>query len=334
MYSCIMKATKPHAISDDALLARLEELAGRTLDPNAGIFGPASMTWHLGRHTSLFWGSWRAVLLQLAHPWVANAVCQHSHFMEDPLGRFHRTFSTMFKMTFGDLDTALTTARGLHAMHTRIKGRIACPAGRFKTGTHYQANEAHALFWVQATLIDTTVRVFEQTVRPLKAEEKARYYEESKRMLCLFGIPEDLVPPDWYQFQAYNRDMWASDTLSVCDSARTSADYLFRIRQMPATWVMSAPAKLATSVMLPPRFRMAYGLPDPTPHQRRRYARTMRWTRRSFTRLPTHLRYATPYLEALQRLEGRDRARPVTRLMNRVGIGKPELVMASPGSRT
>lgn len=329
-----MNNEKPHFVGEDALRASLEELAGRTLDPAAGVFGPDSMTWALGRHTALFWGSWRAVMLQLAHPWVANAVCQHSRFMEDPLGRFHRTFSTVFKLTFGDLDTALTTARRLHNMHNGIQGRIACPAGRFKAGTPYQANEAHALFWVHATLVDTTIQVYEQAVRPLSDEEKARYYEESKRTVLLFGIPDAIVPPDWHSFQAYNRDMWASDTLSVCEPARAAADYLFRIRQMPATWVVSPMARNVTSVLLPPRFRDAYSLPAPTPRHRRRHSRAMRWTRSTFSRFPSHLRYATPYLEALQRLEGRQRGRAATRLMNRLLIGKPELVLASSSDHT
>ncbi len=326
-----MNTEKPRYVSEADLVARLEELAGRTLDPVAGIYGPDSISWHIGRHTSLFWGSWRAVLLQLAHPWVANAVCQHSHFMEDPLGRFHRTFATVFRMTFGDLDTALQTARGLYQMHTGIKGHITCPAGRFAAGSPYQANEAHALFWVHATLVETTIMMYEQTVRPLRDEEKAQYYEESKRTVCLFGIPESIVPPDWRSFLEYTRYMWASDTLSVCETARTSADYLFRVRQMPATMILTRPARKVTSIMLPPRFREAYGLPTPSESTRRDCARYLKWTRRSFAHLPKHLRYATPYLEALQRIEGRSRGRAVTRLMNRVWIGRPELVLTGTG---
>ncbi|MDA1044065.1 MAG: oxygenase MpaB family protein [Verrucomicrobia bacterium] len=328
-----MNTEQPIPITEEDLQKRLQTLAGGTLDPRAGIYGPESMTWQLARHTALFWGSWRAVLLQLAHPWVAHAVCQHSRFQEDPLGRSHRTFQTVFKMTFGDLETALQAARGLHGLHTKIQGTLACPAGHFAGGTAYQANEGHALFWVHATLIDTTVLLYELTVRPLSPQEKAAYYEESKRTVCLFGIPDELVPPDWPSFLEYNRDMWASDTLCVGDAARTIADGLFRVRKMPSTWLMTKPARCVTRVLLPPRFRKAYGLLAPSPASRQHCARYLRWTRKVFAHLPAHLRYAPPYLEALQRLEGRPRGRVMTRLMNRLSVGQPELVLKTNGER-
>src|SRR3712207_7704222 len=43
---------------------------------------------------SLFLGAGRALLLQLAHPWVAAGISQHSTTLADPIGRFHRTFTT------------------------------------------------------------------------------------------------------------------------------------------------------------------------------------------------------------------------------------------------
>ena len=125
----------------------------------------------------------------------------------------------------------------------------------------------------------------------------------------------------------YMHSMCASDTLSVGDSARATADGLFHIRKMPSTWILSKPARLVTSILLPGRFREAYGLPPPTPARQRQHDRTMRWTRIAFDHLPAHLRYAAPYLEALQRLEGRQRARLPTRFMNRLSLGKPELVL-------
>ena len=52
----------------------------------------------------------RALLLQLAHPWVAAAVVQHSDTFANPIGRFHRAFSTVFMMVFGTLDQSLEAA--------------------------------------------------------------------------------------------------------------------------------------------------------------------------------------------------------------------------------
>jgi ER-bound oxygenase mpaB/B'/Rubber oxygenase, catalytic domain len=69
-----------------------------TSDPHAGIFGPCSISWKVNRESALFLGAGRAALLQLAHPWVASALHQHSNLRTDPLARFHNTFRVVFTM--------------------------------------------------------------------------------------------------------------------------------------------------------------------------------------------------------------------------------------------
>ena len=51
------------------------------------------------------------LLLQLAHPWVATAIAEHSTALSDPIGRFHRTFEIVFTLVFGSLEQALATSR-------------------------------------------------------------------------------------------------------------------------------------------------------------------------------------------------------------------------------
>src|ERR1700686_2462091 len=72
-----------------------------TSDPHVGIFGPSSISWKVNRESALFLGAGRAALLQLAHPWVAAALHQHSNLRTDPLARFHNTFRVVFTMIFG-----------------------------------------------------------------------------------------------------------------------------------------------------------------------------------------------------------------------------------------
>ncbi len=92
--------------------------------PRAGIFGPGSMTWKVNREAALFLGAGRAALLQLAHPWVATALEQHSSLLGDPIARFHNTFRIVFTMVFGSLGQALAAARHLHTLHTGIRGEM------------------------------------------------------------------------------------------------------------------------------------------------------------------------------------------------------------------
>ena len=86
----------------------------RAAEGRAGIFGPGSLMWQIDREAAVFLGAGRALLLQLAHPWVATAVVERSQVFADPIGRFHLTFRVMFTMVFGTLDQALKGARRLH----------------------------------------------------------------------------------------------------------------------------------------------------------------------------------------------------------------------------
>src|ERR1700757_1410536 len=143
------------AVSANDLEAQLAELAGSTRDPRTGVFGPGSMNWHVNRESALFLAAGRAALLQLAHPWVAAAIAQHSRTLQAPLRRFHNTFRLMFTMSFGSLEQAFPAARHLHRLHESIRGTLPQAAGRFPAGSSYLANESDALTWVFATLIDS-----------------------------------------------------------------------------------------------------------------------------------------------------------------------------------
>src|SRR5258706_10449611 len=83
------------------LESHIEHLRAEVKDPKAGIYGPGSISWTIGKEAILFLGGGRAALLQLAHPAVAHAVDQHSATRNDPLGPFQRTFDNVFAMVSG-----------------------------------------------------------------------------------------------------------------------------------------------------------------------------------------------------------------------------------------
>src|ERR1043166_9228413 len=100
-------------VSESDLESALDFVRAEAAGQLQGVFGPASMTWRIDREAVIFLGAGRALLLQLAHPWVAAAVAEHSRTFADPIGRFHRTFDVVFTMVFGSLDSALAAARPL-----------------------------------------------------------------------------------------------------------------------------------------------------------------------------------------------------------------------------
>src|ERR1700691_469518 len=109
-------------VSAADLEEQLDQLRQSTPNPAHGLFGPSSANWRVNRESALFLAAGRAALLQLAHPWVAAAITQHSRTLNDPAARFHRTFRVIFTMVFGSLDQAFSASRQLHRLHQGIKG--------------------------------------------------------------------------------------------------------------------------------------------------------------------------------------------------------------------
>jgi len=85
-------------VSPESLERELKGVRAAAAGAAQGVFGSRSLTWQIDRESAIFFGAGRALLLQLAHPWVAAAIERHSSAFADPVGRFHRTFSTVFAM--------------------------------------------------------------------------------------------------------------------------------------------------------------------------------------------------------------------------------------------
>ena len=293
-------------------------------DPAAGLFGPSSITWRVDREAALFLGAGRALLLQLAHPWVAAAIADNSRALVDPIGRFHRTFSIMFSIAFGTVDQALAAARRLHQRHAQIAGRLTEGAGPFPSGSRYFANELSALRWVSATLTETAVIAHDLVLPPLSAAERERYYAESKISASLFGIPRTVLPPDWAAFIAYKEGMLASDILTVTPAARAIAHQI--LAGGASRWVhVPAWYRKLTARLLPAHLRAAFDLRDDSA-EHASAERTLKWIRRVYQSLPNRLRYVGPYYEALGRLSGRSGPDLTTQVLNRFWIGRSRLI--------
>jgi uncharacterized protein (DUF2236 family) len=300
-------------------IARVRAAAG---DSAMGIFGPNSLTWRVDREAALFLGAGRALLLQLAHPWIAAAIADHSQALPDPIGRFHRTFSIMFSIIFGTVDQAVASARGLHERHAQISGTLGESAGPFLQGSSYLANELNALRWVSATLTETSVIAHDLVLPALSEEERQCYYSENKSIAALFGIPPALLPPDWETFMAYNEEMWRSDILTVTPTARVIAG---RLLWQPERWPRVPKwYRALTARLLPPPVREGFGLPY-GPGEQKSAEDWLKWIGRVYRGLPASLRFVGPYHEAVGRLAGKPRPNLRTQILNRIWLGRSAL---------
>jgi uncharacterized protein (DUF2236 family) len=296
--------------------AAVTRVRAATRDPVAGIFGPDSHVWRINREAVIFLGGGRAALLQLAHPFVAQAVADHSTTRTDPLGRFLRTFEHVFAIVYGDLDSACTAARRVRAIHERIIGVLPTRVGPYAEGTPYGANLPDALLWVHATLWDTSIQVYELVVGELTPEVKAAYYDETKRFAWLFGIPDDILPATWNDFRRYCDGMYASPQLTVSPAAAEMGRFLLdpaRTRLGPVWHWYAA----VTAALLPERVRQGYGL-DYGALERRVADMSLATLRATWWLSPGVTRYLPAYLEAQRRLAGVAGPHPMTAVMDRV----------------
>jgi len=213
---------------------------------------------HAERALLLGWG--RALLLQFAHPQVAQGIVDHSGFLGEKRGRWgrlRRTLDAMLVLTYGTPDEAAAVARGINAIHDRVHGRIAASAGD-RPATAYSAHDPELLRWVHATLIDSFIVAYQLYVAPLSPAEKNAYCAESAGIEPLLGIPEGFLPRSSDALERYMGAMLAGPDLAVTEAARRLAGELFTPVPRVA-WPLMALARLSAIGLLPPRLRAGYG---------------------------------------------------------------------------
>ena len=306
-------------VTQSQLERRIAEATARADDPRVGLFGPDSMTWRISRESVVFLGAGRAALLQLAHPYVAHGIEQHSATRADPVGRFNRTFLHVYGMIFGDLESVVTASLRVRKVHDRIHGAIDEDVGRFPRGHRYTAHDEGALLWVFATLIETGVMAYELGVARLSPGEKDAYYQESKIFGSLFGISDEALPADWPAFKRYCEEMAAGDALAVGRPARETARFLLTPPRGVLGPFMRGYAALTTG-LLPPRIREGFGLPF-GPAEEASFHRTLWAVTRGWPLLPDRARWVPDYVEARRRLDGRPRRDRLGRAVQQLILG-------------
>ena len=218
-------------------------------------------------------GGGRALLMQVAHPLVARGVAEHSADRRYRAGRLLRTLRPMFAIVFGTADEVRAAVRGVNTVHRGV------------AGTGYSARDPELLLWVHATLVDTALECYRRFVGPLAPAQEARYYEETKLVGRLLGVPPELLPADLDAFCDYRDGVVAS--LEVSATARAIARELHR--PAPPFGPLMVPSRELTAGLLPARLREQYGMAwDPAREALLQGASTL--SRRVWPRLPGALR--------------------------------------------
>lgn len=240
---------------------------------------------------ALFLGAGRALLLQLAHPAVAQGVDDHSDFKRNPFKRLQGTLEAMNGAVYGSAELAEGIGRRVRWIH------------EFVSGPAYAANDPANLLWVHATLVDTALWCYETVLEPLGDVEREAYYQDMARVAELFGCDRADQPATYADFRAYFDATVAS--LEVTDVARDLGGFIVDPELPLRLHVPLGPAlrlnRRLTIGTLPPAIREQFGFEWHAGEQQR-FDRTLGRIRTIYRATPRPLRLAATRLNGMQLL--------------------------------
>ena len=239
------------------------------IDERLGLYGPSSEMWRLNREGVLLLAAGpRALLLQLAHPLIAEGVDQFSTFRTDPWSRLRATTRSYLTIVYGSTPVARAEIARLNRLHRAFGGPVRDRGARERFGPAYSARDPALSLWVHATLVDSILAAYSAWISPLSEARRARAYAETLPVGRAFGIPTDLLPADVEAFDAYVASMLAPDgPVHVSPIGRDLARYVLHPRLgalvPPLGWVPPVAYDWLTwpaIALLPDRVREEFGL--------------------------------------------------------------------------
>jgi len=222
--------------------------------PDAGLFGPDSVSWQVNRETSVLFGGARALLMQAAHPLVLAGARQTGFYERNPWKRLDRTLRVTYTMTFGTREEALEAARRVNRVHEDIHGIDEV------TGLRYDAFDPDLLLWVHACLVDSQLLFERLLVGRLDDEGRERYHREQMLGAELLGLPRERIPVTVPALGAYIDEVVASGILRVSADTMKVANLIRRPpKEVPWRPVLRQIARWAFGT-IPAPLRELYGV--------------------------------------------------------------------------
>jgi uncharacterized protein (DUF2236 family) len=231
------------------------------VEPQTTYFTDSSMVRRVHRELVVGLAGPRTLLLQATHPVAFAGFFAHTGALDEPYERLSRTAKVMDAIKFGPRAEADRLTRRVRAMHRRVRGELAEPAGRFPAGTPYAADDPVLLLWILAAIVDSSLLVYDKYVRRLSRDERDAYWQDYKVVGRLFGLRDAELPDAIEDFDDYMAGMLASGDLHITPQARELA---VRIVMRPPVPLHVRPllelANQITVGLLPADIRRGYGL--------------------------------------------------------------------------
>jgi uncharacterized protein (DUF2236 family) len=271
---------------------------------DAGYFGPGSAIWQVNRELVIGLGLGRAVLMQLAHPWVSQSLEDHSRVIAHPAERLLATAEAAEVLVFGSRRQADEMACRIRRLHGHIRGVLGEDVGRWRRGDAYRADDPEALLWVLAALVDTALVIYTSCFGRMSRQLEQGYIADAARLGAMLGIPPEIVWPDRPSLDRYIHDRLADGTVQVSDlGTRLAAEFIeLSLTEDASRWwrlYTSSMLTLAAATMPKPltaQFKLAQ---VPLPYGR--YRRLGLLGRLMVRRLPEFLRVDPITAKAMRR---------------------------------
>ncbi|MCA9881867.1 MAG: DUF2236 domain-containing protein [Anaerolineae bacterium] len=246
----------------------------------------------------------RVLLMQIAHPMVAESVYDHSYVFKKPLKRLFRTLRLTLALVYG---TQQETAQALHEIemaHRPATGRLSQGVGKYTEGAAYNPRNPRQAFWVQATLVEGAVTGYETFVGRLSAADKQAFYIESQQIGEWMGIQPKQMPASYDAMLDYMQTAVASGEVAVSEKARKIAPFVTG-QSWPGLNMLAHPIYRLSVALLPEAIREQYGYAAFSPFEQHLFNGLQATSRAVLPLLPGFMRYMPPYLRAQRRLSSR-----------------------------
>lgn len=271
--------------------------------PEAGLFGPSSATWEVMREPLLILGAARALLMQSAHPLVAQGALDHSDFATDPIGRFQRTAGWVTTVVFGTTEEAQAAARGVNQVHRKVFGDLPRDhaTSEWAPGSAYRAQDQDLLLWVHASLIDAMLTTHRAVVGSLQPGQANRFVREWDAVAKLMGISPGSTWTTESQMRGWiDRQLRQGIAVPGPGSRLVAEVILAPGVRGPALAKLTS---LITAGMLPPRVRSGFAIRWSPAHEAAFRALSLS-LRAGRPALPRALRVSPVYEFAMARVSG------------------------------
>jgi uncharacterized protein (DUF2236 family) len=172
--------------------------------PDAGYFGPESISWRVHHDPATALGGIRALFLQSLHPEVMLGFHAITGTREDPWGRLSRTGTYVNAITYGTVGEADAASARVRRVHASLG-----------------LDRPEWLLWVHCGAVDSWIDGHRRAGAPMTDDEADRYVEEQVVAARLIGCDPTDVPHSTADLADYLRSM--RPQLDVSSETRAAA---------------------------------------------------------------------------------------------------------------